>query len=126
MENASKALEIAGVVLITVVVIAALIFMFREIAGTRSNDAKNAELERVTQFNKSFESFVDKEISGIEIFSIVNKIEDYNKSNDVKYEGYTSITLNVKKEQGGFYVLSDLSGYYEKMKNIKSRYRKCF
>ena len=98
MENAARALTIAGAVLISILVISALIFAYRDLGSVRRQEAENEEEEAILDFNKSFESY-DKELYGIELLSLANKIDDYN----TKYvknmnEGYEKITLKVEKD----------------------------
>lgn len=104
MENMAKALEIAGTVLITLMVIVALIFMFREIAGSKSEDAKNADLERIEQFNKSYESFANKTITGLDLFSLANKIEDYRLNNEKITEGYKDIEFTAGGQTKDYFI----------------------
>ena len=100
MENASRALIIAGTVLISVVVLIALIFAFRDIRGLKEGETKDDEYKKIADFNKSFESY-DKDLYGSELLSLANKIADYN----VQYTeetGYEKITLSVKEKSGTY------------------------
>lgn len=96
MENASKALMFAGTILITLMVISAVVFMYRDLTSVKRQESENQKVEEISEFNKSFESY-EKDLKGAQIFSLANKITDYN----TKYvqnmdEGYEAITLNVK------------------------------
>lgn len=91
MENAAKALTIAGTILISLIVISALIFMFREIRGIKSQDASNQKTQQIIDFNKSYESY-DKTLYGSELLSLASKIEDYNRRYIVS-DGYQPIKL---------------------------------
>lgn len=96
MENASKALMFAGTILITLMVISAVVFMYRDLTSVKRQESENQKVEEIAEFNKSFESY-EKDLKGAQIFSLANKITDYN----TKYvqnmdEGYEAITLNVK------------------------------
>ena len=93
MENAAKALTIAGAILISLMVISAVVFMYRDLTATKREENENQKTKEITEFNKSYEAY-NKEIYGSELFSLANKIEDYN----VKYtaeDGYNPITLNI-------------------------------
>lgn len=57
MENAAKALTIAGTILISVLVISAVVFMYRDLTSVKRQDAENQKVQEITDFNKSFESF---------------------------------------------------------------------
>lgn len=99
MENAAKALTIAGTILISLIVISALIFMFREIRGIKSQDASNQKTQQIIDFNKSYESY-NKTLYGSELLSLANKMSDYNKGLLNKYgankDGYEDMNLEVK------------------------------
>lgn len=105
MENASKALMMAGTILISLIVISALIFMFREIRGTKTQDASNQKTQEIINFNKSYESY-NKTLYGSELLSLANKMSDYNKGLVNKYgddkDGYEDMELEVsfKNERG--------------------------
>ena len=102
MENASKALTMAGGILIALLIIGALILMVNQIGdyekGQNNND-KNSEL---ASFHKTFEKYADdKGIKGVDIVSLINKILDYNQiekdggiKNSVNYDIKMSITIS--------------------------------
>lgn len=127
MENASKALMFAGTILITLMVISAVVFMYRDLTSVKRQESENQKVEEIAEFNKSFESY-EKDLKGAQIFSLANKITDYN----TKYvqnmdEGYEAITLTVEVDNGkkdaSYYVelQSDIDGMI-KDKYISSNY----
>ena len=95
MENVAKALTIAGTILISVLVISAVVFMYRDLTSVKRQDAENQKLQEITDFNKSFESF-DKTLSGAKMLSLSNKIKDYNEKYTVS-EGYKKIELYINE-----------------------------
>ena len=95
MENVTKALTIAGTILITVIVISAFIFMFRDIRGVKHEQADNQKTQAIIDFNKSYESYDKEELLGAELLSLANKIEDY-KERYKQSEGYKSIKLIIE------------------------------
>ena len=92
MENASKALEIAGGVLIALMILGLLVLGYNKIS-----DLKQTEQDVDTESKEYFISFEEYNRNGVygsELFSLANKIEDYN----IKYpesQGYIHISLNV-------------------------------
>ena len=105
MENASKALMFAGTILITLMVISAVVFMYRDLTSVKRQESENQKVEEIAEFNKSFESY-EKDLKGAQIFSLAIKITDYNN----KYagnDGYEAITLTVnvgsKENNDGYY-----------------------
>lgn len=127
MENASKALMMAGTILISLIVISALIFMFREIRGTKTQGASNQKTQEIINFNKSYESY-NKTLYGSELLSLANKMSDYNKGLVNKYgddkDGYEDMNLEVKfknKENKEFnYFVELIKENDELMKTYKS------
>lgn len=77
MENAAKALLIAGAVLIGILVTGAFIFLFRDISKTQVDLEEVKALQQVDEFNKQFTSY-EKTLYGHELLSLINMIEDYN------------------------------------------------
>ena len=126
MENAAKALTIAGTILISVLVISAVVFMYRDLTSVKRQDAENQKVQEITDFNKSFESF-DKTLNGAKMLSLANKIQDYNTKYVVNMkEGYKDIELwidggNINKDYGTewYKYYSDLQNQVDQMMNDK-------
>lgn len=96
MENASKALLMAGTILISLIVISAFVFAYRDLTSVKRQEAENQKVEEIAEFNKSFESY-EKDLNGTQIFSLINKINDYNEKYVTRMnEGYEEITLDIK------------------------------
>ena len=57
MENASKALIIAGSVLMAVLVIGALMLMYNQIADIEQTKTDNDELSKMEDYSKKFEEY---------------------------------------------------------------------
>lgn len=94
MENASKALIIAGSVLMAVLVIGALMLMYNQIADIEQTKTDNDELSKMEDYSKKFEEY-NGTIYGSELFSLVNLQDDYTKRYKQE-DGYTKITIKVK------------------------------
>lgn len=97
MENASKALLMAGSILISLVIIGALIFMFNNITGYQKTSGTVTEEKQIAEFNKEYTSF-EKDLYGSELLSLINKAIDYNTQNTA--DGYTPITITLKVING--------------------------
>ena len=93
MENASKALIIAGSVLMAVLVIGALMLMYNQIADIEQTKTDNDELSKMEDYSKKFEEY-NGTIYGSELFSLANLQDDYTKRYK-KEDGYTKITITV-------------------------------
>ena len=79
MENASKALIMAGSILISIMVITLLVMGYNNL--TETMNAKNDEdaVEQVTQFNKQYDVYYRNNLYGSDILSLANKVDDYNE-----------------------------------------------
>ena len=93
MENASKALIIAGSVLMAVLVIGALMLMYNQIADIEQTKTDNDELSKMEDYSKKFEEY-NGTIYGSELFSLANLQDDYTKRYKQE-DGYTKITIKV-------------------------------
>lgn len=99
MENASKALMIAGGILIALMILGALLLMFTQISSYQKRNADSEKNAQIATFNQDFAKYADeKSLKGVEIISLANKVVDYNQKNGItNYIDYEKkITLNVK------------------------------
>lgn len=99
MENASKALIMAGGILIAILVIGALLLMFNQIGSYERAQSSNVKDYQLAQFNLDFERYTDDDgIKGTDILSLINKVADYNKKsgigNSVNYDIKMSVTVS--------------------------------
>ena len=79
MENASKALLMAGGILIALLVISALILMFNQIGDYGKSQEEMKRNSQLVEFNKDFERYLEnKGITGADVISLFNKVNDYN------------------------------------------------
>lgn len=98
MENASKALLMAGGILIALLVIGALLLMFNQISVYQKQNSSSEKEAQIAAFNQEFAKYADEdELKGTDIISLVNKIIDFNKKdgigNSIDYD--KKITLKV-------------------------------
>ena len=93
MENVSKALLIAGGVLIGVIIIGALILMHNQISGYNQTQTISKAQKEIVIFNKQFTKYTDDEqISGAQLIDLIHKVQDYNK------RGYPAGTIDENKK----------------------------
>ncbi len=93
MENASKALIIAGSVLMAVLIIGALMLMYNQIAGIEQIKTDNDELSKMEDYSKKFEEY-NGTIYGSELFSLANLQDDYTRRYK-KEDGYIEVKIIV-------------------------------
>lgn len=122
MENATKALEMAGSVLIGVLILGCLVFVYSKIAETKKVEENSKRAQQATDFNKEYEAYNRQNLYGSDIFSVANMIENYNKKEaETKDYGKIEIKAIVKNEIRGaqFFVKS----VYDE-KTISEAYKK--
>lgn len=77
MENASKALIIAGGMLLTILIISVLVMVRNSIGENLSERDKAEATEQLSKFNMKYESY-NKDIRGIDLRSLMNMADDDN------------------------------------------------
>ena len=83
MENATKALTMAGGVLIAIIVIAALVYASSTYQVVpRAQDEANA-VRQLSLFNQQYESYVRDALYGTDLVSLLNKAVDNNERYNV-------------------------------------------
>lgn len=103
MENASKALIMAGGVLISLLIIGLLLLMFTRLSDYQKTGDNSKRTSQIAKFNMEYEGYLDdKGIKGADILSLINKIIDYNAktgdnqpeiNNPVDYTKKMAITI---------------------------------
>ena len=79
MENASKALIIAGAILLAILIISLGIYIFTQASEiTKSNNLNEVE---ILNFNEKFKSFEGENVRGGEVNSLLNRIVQNNVAN---------------------------------------------
>ena len=92
MENASKALIIAGGVLLAVIIIGILVYTWGNVSSFVSSQDDLKDQQQLASFNKQFESYYKSLLRGAEVASIINKV----RSNNVAYEDNLEYKITCK------------------------------
>ena len=122
MENASKALIMAGSVLLALLIIGALVFMFSSLRSLKTAETDSEEVVQLAKFNQKMELY-NRDLYGPELISLANLIVDYNDRLAAGYTGYTKITFkvdmqNIKIEMEGY-----MNGTYNSYEKIIEDYQ---
>lgn len=72
MENASKALLIAGGILLAVLVLSLLGLLLSNISSNQLAQEKRLEAEQLQEFNQKYESYNKKALFGVDIITLQN------------------------------------------------------
>lgn len=92
MENASKALVMAGGVLIGIMILSLAVYLFIDFGSTSAEiNAQNAQ-KQITEFNSKFTSYEDKE--GITIYDVITVV-GYAQENNKYYEDSEEYKITV-------------------------------
>lgn len=97
MENASKALLMAGGILIALLVIGALMLMFNQLSYYQKSNSDNKKESQLVDFNKEYVQYTYDDLKGYELISLINKVNDYNSKTDVgnSVDYDKKITVNI-------------------------------
>ena len=102
MENASKALIMAGSIIMAVLVISLLIFGYSQLSNLEQIKEDAKENDKMAEYMKNFEQFV-RIVYGSELLSLANLQQDYHYSEAREDVGYddVEISVTIKKEISG-------------------------
>lgn len=89
MENASKALIMAGSVLIALIIIGALLLMFNNLSNYQNVETQTEAEAQVVAFNNQFETYNRKDVRGNDLYSLLNRVIDYNRRKSTEGKGAT-------------------------------------
>ena len=100
MENAAKALLIAGGILIAILLIALIRFAWGKYSDYQNSKYELIEIEDVAKFNEQFSNYDRSNVQGYELLTLINQVVDYNErrtTNSVwgNDEKYNSIGIKV-------------------------------
>ena len=99
MENVSKALMMAGGLLISIMVISLIVILWGRLSSYFTENSKTTTVEQDVEFNAQFENYNKKSIRGNELISVMNKIIDYNRTaSDIKNYDRIIIDINLKNK----------------------------
>ena len=136
MENATKALEMAGSLLIGVLLLGCLLFAYTKMTELKDTEHKVEVSQQAQDFNQDYEAYNRKNLYGSDLFSLANKIEDYNKESiasrgDNKETISLLVTIKTEIIDGKFftsktYSVEELNKSYKQLANAINSINKEF
>lgn len=93
MENASKALLMAGGILLAMMILALLVYVATSMSSMAGSQDRRIEAKQLEDFNKTYEAYNKTRMYGTDIITVVNKAEDYNTKNDTEEQYKINITV---------------------------------
>ena len=130
MENASKALIIAGEILIALMVIALMVYIFSAFGNFSANMHKSMVESQISEFNNNFFIYENRtNITATEIVSIINFAKQANDSrelsrNEIESDYYIRVYIdnidvfNNEKFHQGYFVKNLLSRKKQLVPNV--------
>ncbi len=80
MENATKALIIAGSVLLSIIVLSIFMLMVNSLTDYQQAQTQIEQTQDVISFNNQFQGYMRDEVAGTDVLSVVNKVTYYNRT----------------------------------------------
>lgn len=94
MENATKALIIAGGMLIAMLIVGLLTWGYNQLKSLQQTNVAEEERKQIVEFNERFEAYNKKVVRGYQMISLSNLVYDTN-SRYTQEDGYTPVTIIV-------------------------------
>lgn len=82
MENAAKALLIAGGVLIAILILSLFSYLVTQMGGSTSKIYSTMSQKEITEFNQKFLNYEDRELNIQDVITIVNMAKDNNEKSN--------------------------------------------
>lgn len=98
MENASKALLIAGGILLAMMILALLVYVGTSMSDMEGAQNRKREAQQLENFNKTYEAYNKTRMYGTDVITVVNKAIDYNTKLDTDEENYYINIIIIPKE----------------------------
>ena len=133
MENATKALIIAGGMLIAMLIVGLLTWGYTQIRALQQANVTEEEIQQVVDFNERFEAYNKKVVRGYQMISLSNLVYDTNTRYTEKVR-YTPVTIIVDglsdQNATGEDLVNYIQTYYDTMSSnqknaLKQLYFEC-
>ena len=121
MDNAAKALLMAGGMLIALLIVGAFLLMWNQVSSYQNSGGESKKASQLADFNYEYEKYTDTDIYGYELISLINKAVDFNESDADLGNSFShdnKITVRVQlgsgfKKKAGASTLFNNEGFYE-------------
>ena len=107
MENATKALIIAGGMLLAMMIVGLLVWGYGILSQNQKSKISAEEIEQITEFNLKFEAYNKGSVRGYQMISLANLAQDVN-SRYSEEDGYYKVDIIAKVKEP-----KNLPGYEE-------------
>lgn len=98
MDNAAKALIIAGGILLAILIISLGIYIWQLGGNFINQGERQKEEEQIREFNQEYESYQRQALRGTDVISIINKVRNNNIKNAEIDELQITWEVNLKQD----------------------------
>lgn len=113
MENASKALLMAAGVLIVILIVSVFMFFINQVSDYQKTNEDAIKDSQLSTFNEQFAQYARKDLKGVDIISVVNKVVNFNQKNsgagEIDYTQKITITVTLGQSFRDRYPIGDSS-----------------
>lgn len=95
MENATKALLIAAGLFFVIAILTMGAITYNQISNYYKEESDTTYVKQIEEFNKKYRNYLDREVRGNELLSIINLVNDYNARLADTSLGYSKLKLNI-------------------------------
>ena len=118
MENASKALIIAGAILISIMIVSLGVLIFNKMGGS-AKEAANMDEQEIANFNSKITPYVGKNISGSQVNALIQLVISIDNSAKSSGDTTKAVSITYPLETGGTNTISFSGGDVSGLSNGK-------
>lgn len=118
MENASKALLIAGAILVSILIVSLGVLIFNRMGGS-AKEAANMDEQEVANFNSKITPYVGKNISGSQVNALIQLVISLDNSAKSSDDATKAVSITYPLEAGGTNTISFSGGNVSGINGVK-------
>ncbi len=118
MENASKALIIAGAILVSILIVSLGVLIFNRMGGS-AKEAANMDEQEVANFNSKITPYVGKNISGSQVNALIQLVISLDNSAKSSGDATKAVSITYPLEAGGTNTISFSGGNVSGINGVK-------
>lgn len=119
MENASKALIIAGAILVSILIVSLGVLIFNNFSGS-AKDMANMDKEEIAAFNSKITPYLGESISGSQVNALIQYVISTDISVAQSGETYKAITITFPGNSSGIKVNNSTVDYGTNTKRVET------
>lgn len=119
MENASKALIIAGAVLISIIIVSLGVYVFSNFSNS-AKEMANMDEQEIASFNSKIKPYLGESISGSQVNALIQYVISTDISVAQSGETYKAITITFPGNSSGIKVNNSTVSYGTNTKRVET------